>query len=29
VRAAMDGIEREHAARFGYGTKVFELTPRF
>src|SRR6185437_10865015 len=26
VRAVMDGIEREHAARFGYGTKVFELT---
>jgi hypothetical protein len=29
VRAAMDGIEREQAARFGYGTKVFELTLRF
>jgi putative hydrolase of the HAD superfamily len=26
VRRVMDGIEREHAARFGYGTKVFELT---
>ena len=22
----MDGIEREHAAEYGYGTKVFELT---
>ena len=26
VRAVMDGIEREHAADYGYGTKVFELT---
>jgi putative hydrolase of the HAD superfamily len=26
VRHVMDGIEREHAARYGYGTKVFELT---
>jgi putative hydrolase of the HAD superfamily len=26
VRAVMDGIEREHAAEYGYGTKVFELT---
>ena len=26
VRSVMDGIEREHAARYGYGTKVFELT---
>jgi putative hydrolase of the HAD superfamily len=26
VRKVMDGIEREHAAEFGYGTKVFELT---
>jgi putative hydrolase of the HAD superfamily len=26
VRAAMDSIEREHAAEYGYGTKVFELT---
>jgi putative hydrolase of the HAD superfamily len=26
VRGVMDGIEREHAAEYGYGTKVFELT---
>jgi putative hydrolase of the HAD superfamily len=26
VREVMDGIEREHAAEYGYGTKVFELT---
>jgi putative hydrolase of the HAD superfamily len=26
VRGVMDGIEREHAAEYGYGTKVFERT---